>query len=339
MPAGITEYDSIFSVREMPWHGMGEILADYPSRDKAQQLVHNWEPIDAPLFRRVPVLSEAGDLVDGYEEIEGQRGIERSDNGHFLGSVSTDYAASMVTNSQMWDVAEVLMKAGAMAETGGSLEDGRKVWILLRLAEPLQVKGDPNGATLAMFSLQNGHAANASFRGQAHNVRIVCANTSAAADAEAKASGHEFTFRHTATIQDRIEQAKQALALWRSDVNDWVAMMDALNAAHVDDAQVKEFTERYQPVPPAHLATDRVRTNVYAAREQYLDVLHSVTCEGISDTAYGLFQAACEWSQHVRGLRGKDERTRMESHFKRSVLDTTGLRNSTLALVRDVAKV
>ncbi len=48
------------------------------------------------------------------------------------------------------------------------------VWVLVRLKEPLMVKGDKRGETIPYFALQNSHDGVGAFRGQATMTRIVC---------------------------------------------------------------------------------------------------------------------------------------------------------------------
>ncbi len=49
MPANV---ESMFSVRQMPWHREGTVLADYPgSWDQARQLAGlDWDPITTEVY-------------------------------------------------------------------------------------------------------------------------------------------------------------------------------------------------------------------------------------------------------------------------------------------------
>jgi phage/plasmid-like protein (TIGR03299 family) len=328
----ITSTDNMFSVREMPWHGLGDVLMEHPTREEAQAIATPWEPIETAVFKKVPVVTASGELKEEFVEIEGSKGIERSDNGHTLGVVNDSFG--IITNTEMWDVVEA---TGEPIETGGSLEGGKKVWALVRFEEPIMVKGDPNGATVAFLAFQNGHTGASAFRAQAINTRIVCANTSAAADAESKKNGYEFKFRHTASVKSRIDEAKAAVEMWREGVTVWQNAMEELVKVTVTPEQQELFVQQFQPMPPAHRITDRVANNVEEARSQLRGILAGPTSEGISLTAYGLFQAGVEWSQHYRGTKGADERSRMESYFKRNMLTDDGLRSATLKLAREVA--
>lgn len=334
----ITATDSTFSVREMPWMGLLDgqvhVLPDNPTREVAQALVMPWEPVTESVYRKVPRISPEGVLTEEYEVIESAQAVVRSD-GPLLGVTSS--TLGMVTNNELWDVVEAVGSIGTdiEIETGGTLRGGKDVWALLRLTEPLRVKGDPHGDTLSFMAFQNNHIGTGAFRGQAINTRIVCANTSKAADAEAKANGYEFTFRHGKNVGDRIEEAKAAVAMWREGVTVWLNAMEHLNTVTVTPEQREEFVQQFQPMP--RLATDRVRGNVEAARQELRTILTGPTTEGISHTAYGLFQAGVEWDQHYRTVKGGTEQARMESHFRRSVLDHDSLRKATLTLAREVA--
>lgn len=345
MAHNITERDSLFTVREPAWHGLGEVLSEYPTLSEAKAIAHPWEPVTEPLYAAVPTFTEDGQPTTTYERVEGHVRTVRSDGGH-LGVVGED-SYGLVSNQEMYDVAEVLQGEGedVMLETGGSLKGGRKVWLLLRLNEPLTVPGDPNGATIAYYALQNSHDGSGSFRGQATMSRIVCDNTAQMADLDAQRRGTEFTFRHSVNVSDRIEEAKSALAGWRKDVEEWNLLQQHMASVRVSPEQVEEFIERFIPAPHAEIISPRVRTNVETARGDLRTILASPTQEGISGTAYGLVQAAVEYSEHYRRTAGRTaggrdpERARAESKFARAYLYRNDLVTSATKIVRQVATV
>lgn len=333
----ITDTDGILSVREMPWHGLGHVLTDYPTREEAQRLVHPWEPVKVPVYTATVVAQTPdGGLLD-YQPVEGQKAVQRSDNGAVLGVVND--TLGLVTNNDLWDVAEAVGQAdgGIQIETAGSLDGGRKVWALLRFTEPLTIAGDPNGAVVPYFALQNAHDGSGSFRGQAINTRIVCANTSRAADVEAKGSGYEFTFRHTRKVSQRVEEAKAAVALWREGVVMWQTAMEHLAGIRITREQVDRFITEFHPMPPRSQITARVEANVDKARAELTGILYGETCDDVTYTAYGLVQAGIEWSQHYRRTNGKTDRVRMENHFKRAMLTTDRLGSSIVRLAQECA--
>lgn len=320
MAHNITATDSLFVVRKPAWHGLGTVLPEYPTRAVAQKLVHNWEPEAQPLYRREIVVNGL-DISEVYVPVDTHHEITRSDNHQHLGVTTTTTA--LVSNSEMYDVAEALQGEAkdVMFETGGSLKGGAKVWLLLRLNEPIRLKGDDETATIMYYALQNSHDGNGSFRGQATATRIVCDNTAQMADLDATQRGTQFVFRHTASIQSRIEEAKVALAGWRDGVLNYTLQMEHLQSIRVTSDQITTFRDTLIPEPAAKVVSDRVRNNIAEARSDFDLVLAGQTSEGIRGTSYGLLQAAIEYGQHYRATRAATELGRVENRFQRAYLE------------------
>ncbi len=321
MSHNITETDSLFTVREPAWHNLGTVLPEYPTRAEAQKLAHNWEPETQPLYRKEITVSDDGQISEQFVPVESHHEILRSDNHASLGVTTT--TTGIVTNSELYDIAEAVqgVAGDVKFETGGSLKGGKKVWLLLKLEEPLRIKGDDETATKMYYALQNNHDGNGSFRGQAIATRIVCDNTAQMADLDASQSGCEFTFRHTSSIAERIADAKAALSGWRDSVLNYNMQMEHFASVRVTNEQVGIFRDTLIPMPEAKLISDRVVANVEAARSDFDLVLASQTSETISGSAYGLLQAAIEYGQHYRGTRSKTELGRIENRFQRAYLE------------------
>jgi phage/plasmid-like protein (TIGR03299 family) len=327
--------DSMFSVREMPWHGLGTVLDEYPANwDEARKLAGlDWEPIEAPTFRRVIEVVN-GEPVARFEEIPGHKLIERSDNGVCLSVPKDSY--TVFPNADLGPLVEaILNQSGGQYEyeTAGSLDEGRKVWALIRAAEPFTVPGDPNGAVLPYVAIQNTHDGSGSLRAQRLRTRIVCANTSHAADLEAERHGLQFVFKHSRNMLERVEFAKQVLAGMAADqvaAREWAANLMSLK---VTEQGRQAFVEMFIPAPVAEVITPRVQGNIDRAREKMWSYLNGPTCEGIGFTAYGLVQAAIEYADHGRHSRNA------ETKFQRCVLSTEPMKKVAEAYAREAALV
>jgi phage/plasmid-like protein (TIGR03299 family) len=340
----ITDTDTVISVRDAGWHGLAKVLDDYVTPEEARRAAFDWEPITTPLYRGVPVIGDDGSVSQGYELIEGTVGVERSDNGVFFGAVSKELGDTLehTNNKTLTEVAEAVegIAAGDVrVETAGSLKGGRKVWMLLRLNEPIAIKGDPHGDTIPYFALQTSHDGTGSFRGQALFTRVICDNTAQMADLEAAKRGTEFTFRHTSGIKDRIEEAKAAVAMWRKSVEDWNTLMGNLMDLKITVKQQELFVDQWQPLmlPEGLAVSQRVQNNIETARGEFWGIMNGVTTEGIDLTAYGLVQAAIEHQQHVRSVRADSDLARAESRFNRAYLQRDSLTTLAVKLAREVA--
>lgn len=332
MAHNITERDGFFTVRQPAWHGLGDVLDDYPTIQEAKSIAHPWEPVTEPVYRAVPAIADDGTLTTSFEPITGHQAVVRSDDSSTLGIVSSTYEP--VRNSELYEIAEALegVSPGEVRlETGGSLLGGKKVWLLVRMSDPLTVDGDPHGAVIPYFALQNSHDGSGAFRGQATMTRIVCDNTSQMADMDAKARGTEFAFSHTKNVQDRIDQAKEALAGWRTSIEEYQRMQEHLLTLEIDKDTAEHFIEKFIPLPKMHTVSDRVVANVDAARTDLRNLLYGETNEGVSGTAYGLVAASVEYLNHSRATRSE------ESRFKRAYLDRSRLTADAVALALELA--
>lgn len=337
MGHGITDSDNLFMTHRPGWHGLGHVFENYPTRREAQAIAHPWEPVTEDIYSTELITDELGNLQQDYRPVEGYKLNRRSDNGAALGVVSDKY--QVVSNDELWDIAEALESEDpdVMYETGGSLMGGAKVWLLLKLKEPLTIPGDPNGATIPYYSLQNSHDGMGSLRGQATMTRIVCANTAQAADIDAKARGTEFVFRHSKNVRERIDQAKQALVAWKEGLTHLQDRYEHLLSLPVDKAATDQFRDKFLGRPPHGMATDRVWDNFYRDSAAWDSVLHSETCEALEGTAYGLVQASIEYAEHHRTARGSKRMTAEESRFRRHFLERSELTRNAVRLAEAVA--
>lgn len=340
----ITEMDGIVSSNNIvPWHGIGTVFADYPSKEEAYNAAFGWEPVEETMYRRIPSITPEGELIETYEEVTCDKLISRSDNGYVLGTANS--GRGMVSNMELFDIAEAL-EAEARGdsplriETAGSLRGGEKVWLLVRLEEGIKIKNDVRGETIPFFALQNGHTrSGGAFKGQAVFTRLICANTVRAADLEAKKRGTEFSFRHTGKIGDRIEEAKQALIFWKQGVAEYQEMMEHLYSIKVDDLTKEDFIAMFVPEPvTGNLISDRVKNNILNARQQMRDIINGSTSEGFL-SAGTLLGAGVEWSQHYKRTRGADEIARNENLFSRAYLDESKLTQGAMRIIKELVTV
>ena len=117
MPANV---ETMFYVREKPWHGLGTKIKEAPT--SADALVFaglDWDVIQKNVY------TENGSLIPGY------RVNLRSTDSAALGIVSDRY--KVVQNSDAFQFTDDLLGAGVTYETAGALQGGRKVWMLARM--------------------------------------------------------------------------------------------------------------------------------------------------------------------------------------------------------------
>jgi phage/plasmid-like protein (TIGR03299 family) len=324
MPANV---ESMFSVREMPWHREGIILADYPGDwDEARKLAGlDWDPVTAGVYAFTGVNPDG---TTHYEPIDGWKCITRSDTGAVL-SINRD-TYTVIDHSEMGEIVEaVLAQDNVKWETAGVLDSGRSVWCLALLDEPITLPGDAS-PTLPYLAITNRHDGTGACALRATAVRIVCANTFRAAELEGERTGTTFSFIHKSSWRHRIDEARQAVTGARNEMRRYSELAAELLAIPINRAQRELFITEFIPMPPQGLITDRVARNVEEARKALRLLFDSPTNEQIAGTAYGLVQAAGEYLDHVRTARS------WETKLNRTLIRPEPLKHRALSLVREI---
>jgi phage/plasmid-like protein (TIGR03299 family) len=324
MPANV---ESMFSVRQMPWHREGVILQDYPgSWDEARTLAGlDWDPVTTEVYA---VTSVNGDGTPYLEPISGWKSIARSDTGAVL-SINRD-TYTVIDHDEMGEIVEaVLSQPNVQWETAGVLDGGRSVWCLALLDEPITLPGDAS-PTLPYLAITNRHDGTAACALRATAVRIVCANTFRAAELEGERTGTTFSFVHKTNWRDRISEARKAVTGAQAEMRRYADLARHLLAIPVTPAQRELFITQFIPKPPDGLITDRVARNVEESRKALRLLFDTPTTAPVADTAYGLVQAAGEYLDHVRTARS------WETRLNRTLIRPEPLKHRALQLARDV---
>jgi phage/plasmid-like protein (TIGR03299 family) len=307
----ITDTDKVLSVRQHTWHGLEEYSEDYLTIEDTRKLVHDWEVIREPVYRKVlhPDFTVTYDMVSDLEL------NVRTDNDAALSVVPKERVD--ISINEMYKLVELVQgqDGNVLIETAGSLRGGRDVFVVVKLNEPIKIKGDKNGESLSYWVLQNSYEVGAAIRAQATNVRVVCKNTSRAADLDAEHRGTSFAFSHVGSLEERLEAVKDALAAWRTDIREWQLAKEFMVTEKVTVDGINWFVDHFLPEP--EFITDQAKANLERSRLELVGELFNPMTEGIEMTSLGLFEAASSWQEHVRRAQTP------QSRFKRAVLSPT----------------
>ncbi len=319
--------ESMFSVRQMPWHQEGTVLQDYPGDwEQARTLAGlDWDPVTTEVYA---ITGVNPDGTGRYEPITGWKSIARSDTGAILSLNKDTY--TIIDHGEMGEIVEaVLAQPNVRWETAGVLDGGRSVWCLALLDEPITLPGD-DSPTLPYLAITNRHDGTAACALRATAVRIVCANTFRAAELEGERTGATFSFIHKSSWRNRIDEARKAVTGAQAEMRRYQELATELLAIPVTPAQRELFITEFIPKPPEGLITDRVARNVDEARQALRMIFETKTTEHVADTAYGLVQAAGEYLDHVRTART------WETRLNRTLIRPEPLKHRAMSLVREV---
>jgi phage/plasmid-like protein (TIGR03299 family) len=179
--------------REDAWHRLGTTLEDVFTAEEAMTIGHlgGWNVRETPL-QGIDLDENGANLVDVPDR---------------FATVGTSYA--VIQNEEHADTLNQLVEdSGAIFDTAGSLCGGRQVFVSLRLPETMRV-GDTDEIRTNIVAL-NGHDGTQAFRLLVTPVRVVRANTQAAAIAYHTAS---VSIRHTTNASIQVARIRDALGL------------------------------------------------------------------------------------------------------------------------------
>ena len=186
--------ETMFSVRETPWHGLGRIVMDAPASREALELAGlDWQVESRNIY------SGTGSMIPGY------RANVRSTDDAVLGVVSDRYR--IVQNEEAFQFTDDLLGEGVTYETAGSLQGGKKVWMLAKLPEKYIIAGDEVTPYLVFF---NSHDGSSGVKVAMTPVRVVCQNTLNLALATAK---RQWATKHMGNMQEKMFEAQRTLDL------------------------------------------------------------------------------------------------------------------------------
>lgn len=323
-------FEEGFSVREKMWHGLGTVLEDYPGRDEAMRLAgHDFEVTEHEVY----TIEQFGELPV-YKQVKGFKELRNSKTGKSLNVVKNSYG--VVQNDMLWDIVDALVdQPNVKYETAGVLKEGAVLWVLAKLDEPFQVKGD-DSLIFPYITASTTHDGTGACRAESTDIRVVCWNTFSMSQARSNRAGTSFTFKHTKTVRDRIEDAKEAIRGVRAQHHDFMELAQELAEITMRQDQIQKFLERMIPMPQAQIdgvmVSDRVAHNIEEARNAVKAILNSqTTADAHRNTGFGVWQAGIEYLDHVRGTKGDAKL----SKFNRSIMSQPATKSKLATLVRE----
>ena len=273
----------MFSVREKPWHGLGTIVMEAPTSADALCLAGlDWDVVQEPIYTK------------SNEEVKGYKANVRDSDRRVLGVVSDRY--KVVQNMDVFSFTDELLGKGVRYETAGSLQDGRKVWLLARLPREYIIAGERISPYL-VFS--NTHDGSGSVKVAVTPVRVVCNNT---LNLALRTADRSFSMVHTGKIQDKIQEAKDTLFMAEKYMDCLGSEFEQLRRQKVTDAQVKEYIELLLPLEKD--ATPVQGKNIIKLRrdmeQRYYD---APDLQKVGNNAYRFINAVSDFATHSSPLR------------------------------------
>ena len=313
-----TGKDSFFSVKEKAWHGLGQIVSDYPNSREALQFAG----LDFIVEKRS--LFTYGDdsnpemdndiIMESRIDVPNHYATVRTDTDEVLGVVGKDY--SIVQNVDAFSFFDAIVGGdGIMYETAGALGKGERIFITAKLPDYIRV-GSDDLIDKYLF-LTTSHDGYGSITAAFTPIRIVCANTLSAAMHN---KSNTFKIRHTAGAKDRLEEANRLMGMSNQLSVELEAMFNHWSRVRITDTEVKKLIQLAM-VPNKevlrNLNTDRddelstVFRNMVNNVYEYAMSSPTQQTETTKGTVFGAYNAVTGYFQNVRTY--KDDEAKLKS--------------------------
>lgn len=275
--------ETMFYVRKTPWHGLGTRVMEAPDSKEALALAGlDWEVIQEPIY------------TEKNEAIEGYKANVRDSDRKVLGVVSERY--KIVQNQEAFAFTDGLLGEGVRYETAGSLQNGKRVWILARLPQEYIISGERITPYLVFF---NSHDGTGAIKVALTPIRVVCQNTLNLALTTAKRS---WSMIHTGNIQDKMQEAKDTLFMAEKYMDSLGKEFENLRRKILTEQQVKEYIEILLPMEDG--STPQQIKNIKKLREDMKTrYFEAPDLKGVGNNGYRFINAVSDFATHSMPLR------------------------------------
>lgn len=323
---GIT---SFVTARQPAWHRLGTVFDTEMTVAEALDAAHlaGWNVRKIPLLGRETVedVEITGDGVTAttrtVDVTESNWRLAVRDNPitgavESFGPVGRNFVH--VQNEEHGEFLETLldMSGARFLTTAGALKGGAQVFYCAKLPETMLIGGVDR--TDLYITAMNGHDGSMAFGVIASPVRVVCANTQAAA---IRSAAQKWTTRHTKGAPSAIAAAREGLDLVHRFDAAFEAEAERMIQEQLTLAEFDKITAGLFDVKAPEDESPRERTY----RENRANILHTIwhgdTVANIADTRYAGYNVITEYVDHYAIARGKSEDAQAAGRAYSALLD------------------
>lgn len=303
-----TGQHSFFSVKEKAWHGLGQIIDQFPTSAEALRFAGlDYEVVKRPNVHR---------LDNGIEIISDKSFYSyRPDTGAVLGDkLGNDY--EVIQNVEAFAFFDAIVGGdGIQFETAGALGKGERIFITAKLPEYIKV-GNDDLIEQYLF-LTTSHDGFGSITAAFTPIRVVCRNT---LNAALKNQSNCIKIRHTINAKERLEQAHKLMGISNTLSAQLETIFNRWTKVQIKDPEVKKLIQQ------AMCPNKEVYNNLLAGKDDQLSTAFKNICDSAFNyamsnetqlmdttrgTLYGAYNAVTGYFQNIR--RYKDDESKLKS--------------------------
>ncbi len=303
--------ETMFYTRQKPWHGLGTMVQEAPTSKDALILAGlDWQVIQKP------IITEDGIPISGFKA-----NLRETDN-RVLGVVTDRYRT--IQNHDAFAFTDSLLGEGVTYETAGSLQNGRRVWVLAKLPQRYIISGDEITPYLVFM---NAHDGTGAIKAAMTPIRVVCMNTLNLALSTAKRS---WSTNHVGDIRGKLEDARYTLLYADLYMQELGKAIDKLNRQKLSDRKVYEYIDALFPLMDN--ASEQQKKNLQRMKEEVkVRYFEAPDLAHVGKNAYRFVNAVSDFATHAKPLR---ERANYRENLFARTIDGNAMIDKAFDLVK-----
>lgn len=341
----VMELDLPHYSREPAWHKLG-VVAQGRDLDRVEvrtalgadewwaESVGGWIPYD-PISGRpwVPHNGEAPPANMAWMRTEAKFNVRSdlpmSDVRSLLSPRGVGEGYELAQYESLLGIAEAAVgESGGTYDAAGTLENGKKGWVLVQLAKEMRVSNNGGSDQIATYLLvSSAHDGTRALTISPTAIRVVCWNTLSSAWAEADRRLH-----HTANIQERIGEVKAALSGANRAFGQLETTYNSMARKAIDDRFAAALLTALYPDPkpttdnpkPSTARAERKRNEIFTL---YRGAQAGSDGPGMmlngQRTAYAMYNAITEHQSYLKVRRNGEGSDPAAARFTRNVMGTS----------------
>lgn len=287
---------AFFSAREPAWHRLGKVTEEaLTAKDALAEASLDWSVELHPVY----ILGSDGENVKVEDKKATVRQNPETSKNEPLGVVGSRYTP--IQNKEAFQLLDdIVDESGAHYESAGSLRNGRRVFMTMKLPDSIQF-GDGQDTIDKYLMATTSHDGSGSLKVAVTPVRTVCMNTLRIALSSAPAI---YSVRHTTNASKRLQEARRVLGISFKYLDSFQEEMEKLLAVPMSGGQFSDFVDELFPLDEEQ-ATAHARTQAEIRRNGVKELWNAPTQQNVEDTAYAAFQAVVEWADWFAPVHAK----------------------------------
>jgi phage/plasmid-like protein (TIGR03299 family) len=314
----VTGKHSFFSVKEKPWHNLGQTISDYPTSAEAIK----YAGLDYAVIKSPLLCQSAAMGIDANGEIVGQISISvpnnfatvRTDTNTILGVVGKDY--QIVQNKDAFNFFDDLVqdRKDIHYETAGALGNGERIFITAKLPDYIKV-GKDDFIEKYLF-LTTTHDGSGSITAAFTPVRVVCQNT---LNSAMRKLSNVVRIKHTSNVKQRLEQAHKIIGISNELSEQLEGTFNSWAKVRITDGEVKRLIE--MALAPNKETIDKIQKGNYdevstqyknQCSDAFMYAMMSDTqqLETTKGTLFGAYNSITGYFQNVHNYSDSEQKTK-----------------------------